>query len=99
MHAPRCIFVVSGAENKVILNVQNVILSKIITIAMCPMHRWMNDNSSRDCLASVTSKNHSLLEDRKLNGLWKRYHVFWKESREQLEFEDFPMSVERAVLM
>ena len=49
MHAPRCNLVVSGAENKVILNVQNVVLSKIITIAMCLMNRWMNDNSSLDC--------------------------------------------------
>ena len=39
MHARRCNFLVSGAENKVILNVQNVVLSKIITIALCPMNR------------------------------------------------------------
>ena len=49
MDAPRCNFVVSGAENKVTLNVQSVVLSKIISIAMCLMNRWMNDNSSRDC--------------------------------------------------
>ena len=49
MHTPRCHFVVFGAENNVILNVQNVVLSKIITIAMCPMNRWLNDNSYRDC--------------------------------------------------
>ena len=49
MDAPRCNFVVSGAKNKVTLNVQSEVLSKIISIAMCLMNRWMNDNSSRDC--------------------------------------------------